>query len=158
MGKSRKYTDKEFIQAVKTSLSIRQVLQKIGLRPAGGNYKTVKQRIKQFNLDTKHWQDGRKRQGWAKGKKFPNRPKTPLKDILVSDSSYQSNKLRKRLIKENIFEERCYNCGLTEWQGYKIPLELEHKNGNNRDHRIDNLTLLCPNCHAFTDTYRGRNK
>mgnify|MGYP002814449186 CR=1 FL=1 len=66
-------------------------------------------------------------------------------------------RLKKRLLKEKIFIRKCYRCENTEWQGRPIPLELEHKNGDNRDHRIKNLTLLCPNCHALSKHYRGRN-
>ena len=87
-----------------------------------------------------------------------NRNKS-IDEILVENSTYfNSNRLRKRLIKEGIFERKCYCCGLKEWNGQPISLELEHKNGNNRDHRLSNLDLLCPNCHAQTKTYRGRNK
>lgn len=82
----------------------------------------------------------------------------PINEILEGKHpQYQSNKLRKRLIKEGIFEEKCYNCNNTEWLKNKIPLELEHKDGNSSNHILSNLTLLCPNCHAQTSTYRGRN-
>jgi len=70
----------------------------------------------------------------------------------------QTFKLKHRLIREGILEPKCYRCGLTTWQGLPIPLELEHKNGNPHDNSLDNLTLLCPNCHALTATYRGKNK
>ena len=58
---------------------------------------------------------------------------------------------------ERIFEPECATCGNTTWQGCPVPLELEHRNGNRYDNRIENLELLCPNCHALTPTYRGRN-
>ena len=54
-------------------------------------------------------------------------------------------------------EHKCQNCGISEWQNIKIPLELDHINGINNDNRIENLRLLCPNCHAITPTWRGRN-
>lgn len=54
-------------------------------------------------------------------------------------------------------KERCSECGLTEWRGQPIPLELDHISGNRRDLRVENLRLLCPNCHALTPTYRGKN-
>lgn len=66
----------------------------------------------------------------------------------------KSNKRRR------VFEDqngRCNRCGLVEWQGQPIPLELEHKNGINSDNRRENLEGLCPNCHALTSTWRGRN-
>jgi len=83
----------------------------------------------------------------------------PLKDILEGKHpQYQSNKLRLRLLKENYFEHKCSNCLLTEWLDNLIPLELEHIDGNSSNNLIDNLILLCPNCHSFTPTYRGKNK
>ena len=65
--------------------------------------------------------------------------------------------LKKRLIKEKGFEHKCYKCNLTEWQGKTIPIELEHINGIHSDNRIENITFLCCNCHALTDTYKGKN-
>ena len=83
----------------------------------------------------------------------------PLKDILEGNQpQYQSNKLRLRLLKEGIFEHKCNKCLNTEWLDKPIPLELEHKDGNSVNHKLENLELLCPNCHALTDTYRGKNK
>lgn len=81
----------------------------------------------------------------------------PLIEILVLGSSYQTNKLRIRLLREGVKEHRCEVCGLSEWLGSPIPLELDHINGINNDHRLHNLRLICPNCHAQTDNYRGKN-
>ena len=90
-------------------------------------------------------------------KNIPNKT-IPLSEILEGKHpQYQSNKLRLRLLKENIFEHRCYNCGLTEWLNKPIPLELEHRDGQSSNHKLDNLTLLCPNCHSMTSTFRGKN-
>lgn len=83
----------------------------------------------------------------------------PLWDILEGlHPQYQSNKLRIRLLKEEVFEHRCNKCKNTEWLDEPIPLELEHIDGNSSNHKIENLELLCPNCHAKTSTYRGKNK
>ena len=90
--------------------------------------------------------------------KFNPKSVTDLKEILVKDSFYQSYKLKKRLLKEGFKEQRCECCGLEKWQGMPIPLESHHVNGDNRDNRTENLQLLCPNCHALTDNYRGLNK
>lgn len=63
--------------------------------------------------------------------------------------------------RRRVFEEQnycCNKCGISEWQGFKIPLELEHKDGNNQNNVRENLEGLCPNCHSITDTWRGRNK
>jgi 5-methylcytosine-specific restriction endonuclease McrA len=65
--------------------------------------------------------------------------------------------LIKRLFDSNLKEHKCEHCGKTEWLGYSIPLELHHINGIHTDNRIENLRVLCPNCHALTDNYRGKN-
>lgn len=65
--------------------------------------------------------------------------------------------LKRRLLEEGVKTARCEGCGGDEWRGAPIPLELDHINGDRRDHRLENLRLLCPNCHAQTPTYRGRN-
>lgn len=151
----RKYTYEQLEQAVKESFSVAQVIEKLGLRPAGGNYALTKQRIEEYGLDTSHFTG----KLWIKGKQHPNHVRRDLKEILVKDSNYSStNDLRQRLIKEGILEYRCVSCGLDRWLDNPIPLELDHINGDNRDHRLENLRLLCPNCHALTPTYRARNK
>lgn len=73
-------------------------------------------------------------------------------------SSYRSTyHLKDRLLKECVKEYKCECCGNTEWMGKPIALELHHVNGIKDDLRAENLQLLCPNCHAFTDNYRGKN-
>lgn len=95
----------------------------------------------------------------GKGISKPNTTKFILEDILEGlHPQYGASKLRVRLIKEGYFEAKCNKCNLTEWQGQAIPLELEHKDGCHHNHQLDNLELLCPNCHALTETYAGRNK
>jgi len=150
--KKRSYTENQFIDAVKTSTSIRQVLQLIGLKPAGGNYQTVRSTIKELNLDTSHFTG----QGWNKGTQQPI--KRPIEDYLSNKQTIHSNRLKKRLIREEIFEHRCSKCNLEMWQNQKIPLELDHIDGNHQNNSLVNLRLLCPNCHALTTNYRGKNK
>jgi 5-methylcytosine-specific restriction endonuclease McrA len=61
-------------------------------------------------------------------------------------------------MRAGVFEWVCNKCGGTEWQGQSIPLELEHRDGNPSNNQLDNVELLCPNCHAQTPTYRSRNR
>lgn len=95
----------------------------------------------------------------GKGTNKESGTKIPLEDILAGlHPQYQSNKLRLRLLSEGIFPHKCNNCELTDWLGNPIPLELEHIDGNSSNNKLENLELLCPNCHSLTDTYRGKNK
>ena len=85
--------------------------------------------------------------------------KLPLNEILEGfHGYYPTNKLRKRIIKENILPYKCNNCGIDKWNGSDIVLQLDHINGESTDHRLENLQLLCPNCHSQTDTWCGKNK
>ena len=96
--------------------------------------------------------------GWNVGNRYrPIKTAQPLTEILVENSNYQSFKLAKRLLKEGYKERKCEMCGNTHWCNYLIPLELHHINGIKTDNRLENLQMLCPNCHALTDNYRGKN-
>lgn len=151
---AKKRTEAEFIKAAQASLSIAGMCKYFGLRPCGGNYKIMHKAIQEFNLNISHFTG----QGWNTGLKFKPFEAKPIENILVINSNYQSYKLKRRLIQEGFKENICERCKLSEWQGLPIPLELHHKNGNNRDNRLENIVLLCPNCHALTESYRGKNK
>lgn len=146
------YSEEDLRKAVKESFSIRQVLNKLGLKEAGGNYDTTKRRIKKLNIDISHFTG----QLWSKGKTLG--PKREIDYYLKENIVVQSFRLRNRLISEGIKQHKCECCGITEWRGKPTPIELDHINGDNTDNRLENLRLLCPNCHALTDTYRGKNK
>ncbi len=152
-GKRGSWTDEQLRQAVPRSFSVAQVLRELGLRPAGGNYDQVRVRVKALDLDTSHWTG----QAHWRGKHQPRAPRRSLAEILRPGTMFQSHKLRKRLIAAGVFNRICENCGLTEWLGQKVPLELDHIDGDRANHEISNLRLLCPNCHSQTATYRGRN-
>lgn len=82
----------------------------------------------------------------------------PIETFLVEGrKSSGTSHLRRRLIDEGLLSRRCARCGRERWEGGPIPLELDHVNGDRSDNRLENLRLLCPNCHALTATYRGRN-
>lgn len=153
-----KYTKEILSKIVKESTSIRQVLSKLNLKKAGGNYKNIKARLDQFELDYSHF-TGRI---WNKGKTW-SKPSVNLNDRLIENSNYSSglpystSQLKNRLFKEGFKEMECENCKLTKWLGKPISLELHHINGVNNDNRIENLQILCPNCHSYTKNYRGKN-
>lgn len=89
-----------------------------------------------------------------------NMPKIPIEDIIIQNKHphYQSYKLKKRLLEEGVKKYQCENCGISDWRGKKLALELHHKDGNRSNHYISNLQLLCPNCHSQTGTFRARNR
>lgn len=66
--------------------------------------------------------------------------------------------VKRRLLDEKIKEHKCEKCNLVKWNDLLIPIELNHKDGNRHNHYINNLEFLCPNCHAQTINYRGKNK
>jgi len=141
-------------KAVKKSYSIRNTIKLLGLEPAGGNYAQIKKYIKEFNISTEHFTG----KVWNKGKKFPFRPVIELEKILIKNSNYQSFKLKKRLFIANLKEPRCEECGWAKTsEDGRLPLELDHINGDRLDNRLKNLRILCPNCHSLKKTHRGRN-
>ena len=133
---------------------------KFAARLLGITYNTFKNYAKKYGIH--------KTKGWPieKGKTAPrslSNPhvgKYPINDILDGKHpQYNTNRLKKRLVKEGILVYNCTSCGIgDEWNGNPITLQLDHIDGNRFDHSLDNLRLLCPNCHSQTDTWCGRNK
>lgn len=82
----------------------------------------------------------------------------PLEEILVENSTYLNTwRLKKKLVKVGLLEDKCIVCSQGNgWNGKPLSLHLDHINGINNDHRLENLRILCPNCHSQTETYAGK--
>lgn len=143
-----------FINAVKNNYSIASTIRELGLFVGGANYKMVKMRIKEWKLDTSHWTG----QAHNKGKNHNYGKRIPLEEILIVDSTYATtSNLKARLLKEGLLNYKCSECEIIDqWNGKFISLHLDHINGANDDNRLENLRLLCPNCHSQTDTFAGK--
>ena len=96
--------------------------------------------------------------GNQSGKGLSKRRNTmSFNEYLDNSKDIQSNKVRNKILSEGIKAHKCERCGNTEWKRHPIPLELHHKDGNKNHNELSNYELLCPNCHALTDNYRGKN-
>jgi hypothetical protein len=146
-------SDEEIIEVVRKSRSLAQVLNALGFKQSGGRQATLRARIAAMGLDTSHLLG----EGWRRGCSVPVIPAKPLNELLIRGRLVPTNGLKKRLIAEGLKQARCESCGRDQWNGKPIPLELDHINGRRDDNRMSNLRILCPNCHAQTDTFRGRN-
>lgn len=153
--RGRCWKEEQLRQATKQSTSIRQVLALLGLREAGGNYAQIKKYLSFYKIDTGHF----KGKAWNKGLRGIGKPRIPLEQILIKNSTYQSYKLKNRLFAAGLKTAYCEECGWTmKATDGRLPLELDHINGDSRDNRLENLRILCPNCHSLKPTHRGRNR
>jgi len=152
--KKKKWNVEKLKKVVENSTSIRQVIRKLDLIPAGGNYSQIKKYIENYKVDISHF----KGKAWNKGLSGRYLPIISMDKILVKDSTYQSYKLKARLFKENLKKPKCELCGWAKCSiDGRLPLELDHINGDRTDNRLKNLRVLCPNCHSLQITHRARN-
>jgi 5-methylcytosine-specific restriction endonuclease McrA len=141
-----KITDKQIIEASKLP-SATQAAASLGI-----HYVTYRVHAKRLNV----WKTNPAGKGIPKDRSCVA---IPLEKILSGNHPhYQTYKLKNRLLKEKMIEYKCASCSLTDWQNKTINLELDHIDGNKYNHKVENLRLLCPNCHSQTNTFRGRNK
>lgn len=143
----------ELQNIISESTSISEVLRKIGVVDRGGNHTKLVKYLKEHPEINTETLVGRRIQRVNK----KGIPLKKLSQVLVENSTGNSHKLKLRLIKEGVKEEKCEVCGNTEWMGEPIPLDLHHINGNHFDNRLENLIIVCPNCHRLTDTHGNKN-
>jgi 5-methylcytosine-specific restriction endonuclease McrA len=79
----------------------------------------------------------------------------PIEELLTGKRA--RGHVKQRLLRAGLIQNRCQECGIEDWQGRRLTMQIDHINGIRNDHRLENLRMLCPNCHSQTETYGGRN-
>ena len=147
----RKYTKEWLEELCSESYSYAEVLRKAGRAQAGGSQNTLKKKIEEYNIDISHFTGQR----WQYSPAFQEKY-TP-ENLFVKNSSVSNQTIKKYLDKYELIPYICSECGCDgNWRGKVLALQLHHKDGDNTNNELDNLTYLCPNCHAITDTYGGK--
>ena len=145
-----KLPDSDFIKLVKNSHGIGGVLKYFGFDNIGRNHHIVKERISELNIDTSHFNPFIRN----KDKKHL----IPIEEMLVENYNRSVSHLRNRIMKIGFLGHICNICGIGNyWNNKILVLQLDHINGIRTDNRIENLRVLCPNCHTQTDTFAGKN-
>ncbi len=146
------WTDVQLCEAIKTNYTWVGVLRQLRDTSGGGSSRhTVKLYANRLGFSTKHFTGRAPRSEVAY-----NRPS--LSEVLVKDSSYGRSCLKKRLLSEGLLENICNLCGISSWRDKTLVMTIDHINGINNDHRLENLRMLCPNCNSQQPTFAGRNK
>ena len=147
----------EFQRLLDESQSVSSLLRSLNLNDRSGNHRTVLKRLEEeiFTLDK--FRENRKLDDATRGKRVGALRAVPLTRILVQNSTYPKSKLKHRLFKDGLLENCCHICGLPPtWNGQPLSLQLDHINGVSNDNRLENLRIVCPNCHTQTETYAGK--
>lgn len=142
------FSKEELKQIVQDSKSYKEVIKKLGYVTTGGNnHKTVKKRLELYGIDTSHFTIN-----------TSEKVDRTEENVFCRDSTASQATLRKWFVKGQYVPYECACCGISEWQGKDLSLQLDHINGDNHDNRLENLRWLCPNCHSQTDTFCGKHQ
>ncbi|MEU7114330.1 HNH endonuclease signature motif containing protein [Streptomyces sp. NPDC046182] len=153
-----RWTREVLAEAVAASTSMCDVLRRLGVEVVGGQHTHISRRVRAYGIDTSHFAPAVR----SERMRHNQRRRSP-EEVLVENASPHARRQRSQRLKaamlESGVEERCALCELEPvWRGEPLPLEVDHIDGDWRNNRIENLRLLCPNCHSSTDTFRGRHR
>ena len=150
-GLAYKLSDEQFKALILSSNSCISAMRQMGFTCTAGNARlSVKRRITELAIDISHWQDNTKNAHAA--------ILTSHDKYFAKDTPHSGGHIRERLLKYNLLEYKCAGCNNRgEWLGAKLRLQVDHINGDHNDNRLENLRFLCPNCHAQTETFAGKN-
>lgn len=139
----------DFTLLINNCASFTEALSYFDLKNKGNNFLSLKKRLLEDNIDFSHFKNN-----------SDVKKSLSINEILVENSTYTNNfSLKKKLFKLSLLKNICYICGLSpEWNKIPLSLQLDHINGISNDHRIENLRILCPNCHSQTNNFAGKNK
>lgn len=135
---------------VKKVYSIAEFCREMGWKPCGGNYKTFHKYVKEYNLDTSHFT------GQKSNLKNKNNVGKSIDEFFSKEKIIKSKDIINKLVSNGIKDYKCEKCGISKWNGEEIRLQVHHKDGDHFNNEIDNIQLLCPNCHSQTDTFAGK--
>ena len=154
----QQYTKDWLEELCKDSYSYAEVLRKAGRKQGGGTQATLRKKIEEFGIDISHFTGQRWQDSPNQIDNHENREKYSLEEVFIKNSPVTQKVLRGYVERHNLIPYKCQNCGCDgHWQNGIIALEIDHIDGDNTNNEISNLRYLCPNCHALTDTYRGKN-
>lgn len=155
----KQYTKEWLEELCRESYSYSEVLRKAGRKPGGGSNETLKKKILEWNIDISHFTGQR----WQKAPTYilqtGSREKYTIDEVFTEHSTITQKVMRGYVKRHNLIPYYCAMCGCDgNWQDGIISLEIDHIDGDNTNNLLTNLHYLCPNCHALTSTYRGKNK
>lgn len=151
-------TVEQLKEAAKNAYSAAETARLLNLVETGNTCTRLKNKIIECGIDISHWTGAL----WSKGKTVLDDPRLRKyksnEEIFVQDSNASASYVRSLIFKKNLLEYKCQICLIQPvWNGRQLNFQLDHINGDRKDHRLDNLRWICPNCHSQTDTFCSRN-
>jgi len=156
--KINSFSQEQLSEIVKNSFSASEACRKLNLADKSGSTTRLRKYLNDLNIDFSHWTG----QLWSRGKTLLTddrvSKKTKTEEIFVENSTVSRSYVRSLVLKNNLLKYSCNICNMPPiWNEKELSFQLDHINGINTDHRLENLRWLCPNCHSQTETFCGKN-